>query len=74
MEQIERILEEAAAYGLREEVKQMAEDIKKTLKQYEFLFPDMQFSDEVIYQEAFNTCVNAPDYFDMYNTNFDSDE
>ena len=56
---IELILEEAAAYGLRNEVKDMAESIMKNLAE---IGMDDAFTREQVYQEAFETCVNSPDY------------
>lgn len=67
MSTIDLILEEAAAYGLRNEVKDMAESIMKTLTE---IGMDDAFTREQVYQEAFETCVNAPDYLDYYKSKF----
>jgi len=68
MERIELILEEANAHGLRNEVKEMAESIIKTLTEIGLVD---DFTEEQIYQEAFDTCVNAPSYLEMYKSNFE---
>jgi undecaprenyl pyrophosphate synthase len=63
----ELILQEANAYGLRDEVITMAESIKTSLASAGLLD---EFTEEQIYQEAYDTCINAPDYFDYYLNNF----
>lgn len=63
MEQVELILQEASAHGLRNEVVTVAERIKATLNKIGLAG---EFTDEQIYQVTFDAVVNPPEYFDFY--------
>ena len=63
MNTIEEILQEASAYNLRNEVKELAEKIKENITAIGLIDG---FTDEMIYQEAFDTCTNPPTYMEYY--------
>lgn len=65
----ELILEEANAFGLRNDVITVAEGIKTTLASVGL---DSDFTEVQIYQEAFETCINVPEYFEYYKHYFKS--
>jgi hypothetical protein len=66
-EQIERILLEANAYGVRNDVVTMAEIMIAATKKAG-VFNDL--TKEQIYQQALNTCIESPEYFEYYIKNF----
>jgi hypothetical protein len=58
LETVELILHEASAYNLRNEVVEMAENLRTILKTAGVL---EDFSDVRIYEEALKTCITTPE-------------